>query len=609
MRAKITEDQLRLRISGHFWRMAARLSKRRARETFADIHSVRRSSDTHIARVSLGVGAKEAIVDYTIFEYECPPSFLERSLLMENRYGLVLIVQYDGYACVHTAGGASFADRYLTDLGSRVGQDAIAEVVGGAEKIRQISARSMSAGPNAIRARMLMADDLGRSVPPMMLHREMLTSVRTQQDGATRTARPSTALLTKGAPPSTLDAFVQWVAESVEALQTKASQPAGTGTPLFLRYFAQAVKNEDLPGGVRPTAVHLDLARVEEGIAEGTLGVFLKRGAAPLLQIPDELVLAAIPILSEPGTVASPAIGARTATVRFDGFVPEFTLQTNKKSYSLACHALRDVRIGDRDGTELHTLTQWVGETENEALTVSLSDVRYAFIHGQLVRDEHIMAQAPLLLDCLHAVPALGACTSEKGDTFTPRSTAFSPGSVFAAIEGVVAAEPMLVCDDLGDEWADYIGIDPSAHTITLYHAKHGSRTASASAFQTVLGQAVKNLGRVGSVRADLQAKRQTWAQRYRAESTTTRIARIRRGGTAAKVADAYAEVVDRATCRARVALVTSFLSKAEIEQTVVLLQRGQALHRQDPQRLRLIASFVGECRQANAEAVIYCAP
>jgi hypothetical protein len=467
----------------------------------------------------------------------------------------------------------------------------------------------MSAGPNAIRARTLMADDLGRSVPPMMLHREMLTSVRTQQDGATRTARPSTALLTKGAPPGPLDAFVQWVAESVEALRTKASQPGGTGTPLFLRYFAQAVKNEDLPGGVRPTAVHLDLSRVEEGIAEGTLGVFLKQGAAPLLQIPDKLVLAAIPILSELGTVAPPAIGAKTATVRFDGFAPEFTLGTNKKSYSLACHALRNVRIGDRDGTALQTIAQWVGEKENEALTVSLSDVRYAFIHGQLVRDEHIVAQAPLLLDCLRAVSALGACTSEKGDTFTPRSTTFSPGSVFAAIEGGIATEPMLVCDDLGDEWADYIGIDPGAHTITLYHAKHGSRTASASAFQTVLGQAVKNLGRVGSVRADLEAKRQTWAQRYRAESTTTRIARIRRGGTAAKVADAYAKVVDRQTCHARVALVTSFLSKAEIEETVALLQRRQALHRQDPQRLRLIASFVGECRQANAEAVIYCAP
>lgn len=54
-----------------------------------------------------------------------------------------------------------------------------------------------------------------------------------------------------------------------------------------------------------------------------------------------------------------------------------------------------------------------------------------------------------------------------------------------------------LVCDDMRKEIADFIGIDEERKKIILIHCKHGGSNKSASSFQDVCGQAIKNLGYV----------------------------------------------------------------------------------------------------------------
>ncbi|NDK57419.1 DEAD/DEAH box helicase [Pontibacter fetidus] len=52
----------------------------------------------------------------------------------------------------------------------------------------------------------------------------------------------------------------------------------------------------------------------------------------------------------------------------------------------------------------------------------------------------------------------------------------------------------ILVCEDLNTEMADFIGIDTRKNRLVLIHAKADDKRLSASAFQEVCGQAVKNL-------------------------------------------------------------------------------------------------------------------
>lgn len=330
---------------------------------------------------------------------------------------------------------------------------------------------------------------------------------------------------------------------------------------------------------------------------------------APAVQIPDEVALATMTLLSDLGMVLDDPNTPGGFVVQFPRFAPVFSLRANKQAYGISCHALRHVRVGDRNGGAQQTIGAWLGEAENEAVTISMSDIRFAVLGQGVVREDGILGQARALLGCLRPVPALSTCQSEKGeDALTPQSTAFPASSVFRVIE-TVSQEAMLICDDLGDEWADYVGLDEGTHTITLYHGKHRDLTAGASAFQEVVAQALKNLGRIGVVRGDLEPKRDGWAATYRLNNVTTSIPRTRRGGTADDVVAAYERVAADPLRRARVAIVTSFLSKAELEQTIALLENQREVRRQDPQRVWLLTTFVAQCRDNGAEPLIFCAP
>src|SRR3546814_14519464 len=70
--------------------------------------------------------------------------------------------------------------------------------------------------------------------------------------------------------------------------------------------------------------------------------------------------------------------------------------------------------------------------------------------------------------------------TSEKG-VFANDQQSFSGGSVFQIVVDRIAEDcNILICDDLGDEWADFIGLstDGSPNMVSFYHAKQIGRAS-----------------------------------------------------------------------------------------------------------------------------------
>jgi hypothetical protein len=108
----------------------------------------------------------------------------------------------------------------------------------------------------------------------------------------------------------------------------------------------------------------------------------------------------------------------------------------------------------------------------------------------------------------LFARAALGGTSSEKGQEGSADGGAWEKGSVFELIDrvgrsGLLASDDfkadILVCDDLGNELADFIALQRNPSRVAFIHAKHvgaGSQgTKSASAFHDICSQAMKNLG------------------------------------------------------------------------------------------------------------------
>ena len=167
-----------------------------------------------------------------------------------------------------------------------------------------------------------------------------------------------------------------------------------------------------------------------------------------------------------------------------------------------------------------------------------------------------------------HLLPvnALVGASSEKG-VFTEEQTLFSQDSVFRIIvDDIAANDDVLICDDLGDEWADFIGLNTQARppSINFYHGKHGALTLGASSFHVSVSQAEKNLGRMAMQPDAVEAKYGGWATNYVGPNVQSAIARIVRGGAIADIRQ-HIDVARQAPDAVRhVYIVTSSLSKGK---------------------------------------------
>ncbi len=108
------------------------------------------------------------------------------------------------------------------------------------------------------------------------------------------------------------------------------------------------------------------------------------------------------------------------------------------------------------------------------------------------------------LLNIMTPLDELTSCENEKIGTATPKSFS-KKGFPLDSVFGVIIKElksskyhfEYIICDDLQCEIADLIAIDLITPKICFIHCKHGEGFLSASAFQDVCGQAIKNLNYV----------------------------------------------------------------------------------------------------------------
>jgi hypothetical protein len=131
---------------------------------------------------------------------------------------------------------------------------------------------------------------------------------------------------------------------------------------------------------------------------------------------------------------------------------------------------LRDLQLPLSTSVEVENTDYQIGQDPNrvslrrylnreERFIVLFDVVSYAYIDGTLFRDDALTDGGAVFLRHLRADPLLANVVSEKG-AFTPAHVAFDANSTFGVVEASVAeGDEILVCDDLGNEWADFIGM------------------------------------------------------------------------------------------------------------------------------------------------------
>ena len=155
----------------------------------------------------------------------------------------------------------------------------------------------------------------------------------------------------------------------------------------------------------------------------------------------------------------------------------------------------------------------------------------------------------------------------------------------------------------MGNEWADHIAINND--TISFIHSKCKDKAGlSASNFQDVIGQAIKNIGNMNPSMDALQTKidsmRGTWKN--------TGIQKCRRGHVD-DIEEKYLNLMSNPNKKREVCLAVNFLSKqslatafSNIKNHIPFQQKNSVV-----QLAWILNGFISTCKEADLNCKIYC--
>ncbi|MGY3582538.1 hypothetical protein ACVIGB_008397 [Bradyrhizobium sp. USDA 4341] len=600
-------NALRVAKTANFHSLKRALSNAAVDDLFRRIRAGQPSASQnvfHHRRVLAGATYWSAIS----FFYERPAAFMsEEAGIRERICGFLLLVEHRGHVAIFRSKldlPAEFSTRYFARVPSERVDIAIARNDAVFEKIRL---RNMSISKDVMRSKTFEANDLSNVVGPAGASRYVPQGYTVRSNAGHYSTTPRTGRIGQRSDRVGHEDLIVYATSVIDQLVDAQGAPAR-----FIGTFARAIDLSSIQGSVSPTAFAVDVASLTDAVHE--------RGDIRLVRKSNQNYVA----LSKPEV--DQVLSELDCVLKIDGQGKLLDLVDSATSSKLGAIAINQSRIALRDlrlplsaDVEIEDPDRPLGEdpdrislrryVEREDYFIVLFDSpSLAYIDGTLFRDEGFTDGGVALLRYLRANTLLGGVVDEKGK-FTAAHATFDSDSTFGVIEKSVAdGDEVLVCDDLGDEWADFIGLNNSSSPprITFYHAKHGQPSLGAGQFHISVSQAIKNLQRM-SLPADVMgAKIRRWQKNYSNGGATTKIPRTLRG-SAGQLATEFARARTAPDAIRRVFIVTSSLSRSAVE---AALERVKAGHAADPyfvQLYWLLMSFFSACTEMNAHGYVVC--
>jgi len=602
-------DHLVVAKGGYFYRRKKRLTDKAIGEAFRQIRKGAVNPSQNLFRhdrVEIDGSRWSAIA----FVHDREPGFLEPSSGVKERVaGFVLIVERGEAVAVFKAGldlPPAFKAEYFDRVPTATMEAALAHGDAIFEKIRL---RNMSTSKHVLRSKSLESADLQNVVGPAGTSRYVPQSYSLRREDGYYSTTPSTGRIAHRADKVGQEALVSWASQVMDILD---DGPRGQ-VSAFIRGFARPVDLSSLPTTTLPTSVTVNVAVLAELFLDDKVWRLVRDGDDGPVALTDAEISAILTTLDvdlaarkkRDGAIELRVPGSRTVVGR---------VKINKARIALRAldlPGLADTRVEDSryavgedpDAVPFRTFLD-----ANDLIIVLFSDHSLAYLDGDLFRDEQLSSGGGALLRHLQVNAELARATSEKG-SLKEGQPAFDPTSVFGIVATAIArSDDFLVCDDLGDEWADFIGlgVSGSPRTVTFYHAKHGELSLSASAFHVSVSQAMKNLGRMALPAEDMHRKFESWSKPYANFRVKAAMPRMLRGNTV-DLRAGVEEARSAPDALRRAYIVTSSLSKKQVAKTLKELEDGIAPPAHFIQLYWLLMSFFSACSEVGAVGFVVC--
>lgn len=378
---------------------------------------------------------------------------------------------------------------------------------GGSCEVKSASLVNCDLGSNSVRRRTIGAYSLADSAPALNDHLHFASALTGSMIESGERRRKYVGMVKGrvsylGTDPVSVEDYTAW-ADGVAAGLRDSTR---SGPDLLTRYA------QYMPPPAGATAAHI-LIDLREFASE-----FAIDGGWP--DRDDDQYLAVAADVTGGSFSCQIAEQPVTGTVRYEK--PKFVIDSADLNKLCTC----------RDGNR-HQNRKPSSFITNEATVRIVTTDRDLYADGRFYRPRRGWdAERLVSLEVLSALPALGTVPGgEKGNT-NPTSTCWSTNCLFGIIDHhnnffAAGDEPeYLVCEDLGTESCDFIALNSDPKRIVMIHAKMGEAGSpfSASAFQVVQAQAVKNLEMLNPYATDPMRRASKWGDFW----NNTRIRRIR---------------------------------------------------------------------------------
>lgn len=276
------------------------------------------------------------------------------------------------------------------------------------------------------------------------------------------------------------------------------------------------------------------------------------------------------------------------------------------------CDWMKKILLKSKTTAEQSDITLWEYVIENGAYTIMFNSSKLKYTNRKLFRDNRLIGNLDMFLNLFEEDKKLSKRLGEKdyeSNRLTAESTEFPRSSLFKYVEMKYKKnKTIMVCDDLGTEWADYIRIGEDS--VALFAAKHKELGFSASAFQEVVGQAQKNLWAFFPLESQWDSKKKKWGKQYKLHQVETQINKVRTPGKTAKDAiNLWKKAEKKANYQRDLYIVIDFLSKDVLKNNLLKLKQSKPFEQKKEAipMLWLISSLWSSCQELNIRLHITC--
>lgn len=555
---------------------------------------------------------KDMVYSFKAFKRKLlPPCFAKDTppdeKYYDRKFAYLLVVEYKNYVVV--------LKRYIPTI--KVLRDVVIPIdynvlcnmlVGSSTVFKRFSMNNLDMADYAMRGKVVEAENLEAVFSTIGANNFALNSMRIENDGDDFSLAMNLSKVNQYGKKTDFDNLTQWFKLIIDKMEASKKD----GIDGYLSIFATPVdyKEEYWAGNLKVKYVLVSLYKLlyEDWVDKLTQTQKKEDGTVVETQIDIDktcsLFKAALELNDD---------GSGKYSASFDGGSGTMEIVVHESGISFASKWCNSITLHTKDSAE-HS-DQHLDEYIRECglYTVMFDDLRLRYANRQLFCDNKLTGNIDVFLDLFEDDSALIDITSEKGEpsSYKTSMVVFPDKSLFSYIENNYSApEKIMVCDDLGTEWADHIVIGKDS--VALFAAKYKPKSFSASDFQEVVGQAQKNLGVFFPLETQWKQKEKKWKSTYNLNSVKTGINRVRTTGKTSKEAVALWQQAERSLNFKRdVYLVINFISKSELSRHLKNLKKGVDFgeKKEAIPLLWLISSLYATCQEMHIGLHITCQP